>query len=252
MLGVEQRMAATKAFSVYGPAARDCESCISCQATRSGLLSHFPLPTLMEFLRLATKRTYAGGEVLFREGEPATDIFVVCKGRVRVSVNGTGEDSLILNVVEPGTVLGLTATITGHGHNVTATTVWPSELELIPRDEFLEFINYHHELWLPISRQLSEYCETACRRIRAIGLPGTAITKLSHLLLDWVTDADGRVSETFVLPVSKQEEIGRIIGVSRETVNRLFRDLKRRRIVQMRGSVLHILDAAALTNLAQQ
>lgn len=245
-------MAASRAFPVYGPAARECERCISCQATRSGLLSHFPFPALMEFLRAASKRTYAGGEVLFIEGEPATDIFVVCKGRVRVSVNGTGDDSLILNVVEPGTVLGLTAIITGHPHNVTATTVWPSELEVISRDEFFDFMDQHHELWLPISRQLSEYCETACRRIRAIGLPGTAITKLAHLLLDWVTDSEGRVSETFVLPVSKQEEIGRIIGVSRETVNRLFRDLKRRRIVQMRGSVLHILDVHALTHLAQQ
>lgn len=244
-------MAAMKAFPVQELAARDCEGCISCAATRSGLLSHLSMPVLYELLGMASKKSFAGGEVLFAEGGPPSDLFILCKGRVQVSVNA-GDDSLILNIVEPGAVLGLTALITGNAHSVTATTVWPAEVEVISRPAFLDLVSRHVEMWLPISRQLSQYCESACRRMRAIGLPGTALTKLAHLLLDWMgKEKEGAARQSFVLPVSKQEDIGRIIGVSRETTNRLFRDLKRRRIAQMNGSVLYILDADALARLAR-
>jgi len=46
------------------------------------------------------------------------------------------------------------------------------------------------------------------------------------------------------------EEIGRIIGASRETVSRLLSDFKRRRLIRVKGGIVHLapeeLRAAAL------
>jgi CRP/FNR family transcriptional regulator len=46
------------------------------------------------------------------------------------------------------------------------------------------------------------------------------------------------------------EEIAQMIGTSRETVTRLFADLKKRQIVQSKGSTLLIRNKAALKTLA--
>jgi CRP/FNR family transcriptional regulator len=41
-------------------------------------------------------------------------------------------------------------------------------------------------------------------------------------------------------------EIAQIIGVSRETVTRLFGELRNKQVIQLRGSSLFICDKAAL------
>lgn len=244
-------MADAKAVPVGTLAGYGDEMASKAQELRCGLLHDLSVPALFELLRHSCRRTCAGGESLFKEGDPPTEVFILHRGRVRLSLNGGGDDSLTLNLFEPGTVLGLGAIVTGHLHGTTAVTLWPSELDVITREDFLDFLDKHREAWLPISRQLTEYYESACGRLRTLGVPGNAIAKLAHLLLDWVkTGEDGALRETFVLPVSNQEEIGRMIGVSRETTNRLMRELKRRGIAQVKGSVLHILDPQGLTQLS--
>ena len=46
------------------------------------------------------------------------------------------------------------------------------------------------------------------------------------------------------------EEMGQMMGVSRETVTRLFADLKKHQIVQLKGSTLVIRDKDALARFA--
>jgi len=46
------------------------------------------------------------------------------------------------------------------------------------------------------------------------------------------------------------EEIAQMIGTSRETVTRLFAEMKKREIVQTKGSTLVIRNTAALCEIA--
>ena len=56
----------------------------------------------------------------------------------------------------------------------------------------------------------------------------------------------GRQGEPRLKLALTHEEIAQMIGTSRETVTRLFADLKRRQIVQAKGSTLLIRNKAAL------
>ncbi|MBM3303411.1 MAG: cyclic nucleotide-binding domain-containing protein, partial [Deltaproteobacteria bacterium] len=42
-------------------------------------------PELLDILRSATLRTFGKGTVVVREGEPGTSLFIVLKGKTRVS-----------------------------------------------------------------------------------------------------------------------------------------------------------------------
>jgi CRP/FNR family transcriptional regulator len=48
------------------------------------------------------------------------------------------------------------------------------------------------------------------------------------------------------------EEIAQMIGTSRETVTRLFAELKKRQILQAKGSTLVIRNTPALRDIANQ
>jgi CRP-like cAMP-binding protein len=51
--------------------------------------------------------------------------------------------------------------------------------------------------------------------------------------------------------VLTHSEIGEMIGITRETVSRLFADFKKRQFIQSKGSSLVILDKLALEGMAQ-
>ena len=75
--------------------------------------------------------------------------------------------------------------------------------------------------------------------------------KLAKLLLEWSTkNGEATKTEPRLKLALTHEEIAQMIGTSRETVTRLFADLKRRQIVQTKGSTLLIRNKSALRAMA--
>ena len=75
--------------------------------------------------------------------------------------------------------------------------------------------------------------------------------KLAKLLLEWSSrSGESNKQEPRVRLSLTHEEIAQMIGTSRETVTRLFAELKKRQIVNARGATLVIRNKAALRALA--
>jgi CRP/FNR family transcriptional regulator len=148
-------------------------------------------------------------------------------------------------------VLGLSATVSGKPYELTAETVDPCQVNFVKREDFLRFLKEHADACLRVAEQLSEKYNTACREIRSLGLSHSAAEKLAKLLLEWsAKNGEAAKAEPRVKLALTHEEIAQMIGTSRETVTRLFADLKRRQIVQAKGSTLLIRNKAALKALA--
>jgi CRP/FNR family transcriptional regulator len=158
---------------------------------------------------------------------------------------------LILKIAEPGEVLGLSATVGGKPYELTAETVDPCQVNFVKREDFLRFLKEHSEACLRVAEQLSDKYNSACREIRALGLSHSAGEKLAKLLLEWsLRNGEAAKIEPRVKLALTHEEIAQMIGTSRETVTRLFADLKKRQIVQAKGSTLLIRNKAALKAMA--
>ena len=79
----------------------------------------------------------------------------------------------------------------------------------------------------------------------------SASEKLAKLLIDWSSKNGEAGKQEPRLKLSlTHEEIAQMIGTSRETVTRLFADLKKRQIVQTKGSTLVIRNKIALKTIA--
>ncbi len=226
-------------------------NCSTCPARGKGIFCDLPSQVKRDLQQIKVARNFAGEEVVFAEGQVPAGIYLLCKGRVRLSIGGSNENSVIIKVVEPGAVLGLNSAVSGHPMTVTATTVYPSALEFIRRSDFLEFLDKHPQIWRRVAQQLSRYCDTACGRIRSLGPAQTAAEKLARMLLEWSTSTPGSASpEAAMAPVTTHGEIGRMIGLSRETVSRLLSEFKRQRIAEIRGAKLRVIDPDALRRVS--
>jgi CRP/FNR family transcriptional regulator len=83
-----------------------------------------------------------------------------------------------------------------------------------------------------------------------LGLSHSAAEKLAKLLLEWSSkNGEGAKAEPRLKLRLTHEEIAQILGLSRESVTRVFADFRKQRLIRQNGSTLVIPDRVALKSL---
>jgi CRP/FNR family cyclic AMP-dependent transcriptional regulator len=228
------------------------ENCVTHAHKESRLFSNLPPLALRRLSEITASATYPKGAALFVEGQPSRGVFNLCAGHVKLSTSSADGKTLILSISEPGDVLGLPATISGRPYEVSADVIEPAKTDFIPRSDFLNFLREFGEAALRVAQELSETYQTAVAEMRTISLSHSAGEKLARFILDWGAhhpSEDGMIR--FSLPLT-HEEIAQMIGASRETVTRLFADMKRKNLLCVKGSSITIQDKPGLEQLLQE
>ena len=229
------------------------ENCLMCNMRADRIFCNLSTATLHAFERIKFASAYPRGAVLFMEGQPAHGIFILCMGQAKLSLSARDGKAIILNLAEPGEVLGLGATVSGKPYELTAETMTPCQVNFVKREDLLRFLKQNSEACFKVAEQLSVKYNNACHEIRTLGLSHSAGERLANLLLDWsCRNGQSKSVEPHIRVALTHTEIAQRIGTSRETVTRLFADLKKRRIVQGNGSTLLIRNKDALMALTRQ
>jgi CRP/FNR family transcriptional regulator len=195
---------------------------------------------------ISSSATYPKGALLFVEGQAARGIFVICNGRVKLSASSADGKSVILRIAESGEVVGLPGSISGKPYEVTAEALEPIQANFIPRDPFLKFLREHGDAAVRVAEILSDIYHATYQEVRYLGLSGSATEKLARFILDLTTTDNADKNTLRVTLILTHEEIAEMIGLSRETVSRLFANFKRRKLIEVHGSALVITDKAGL------
>ena len=97
-------------------------------------------------LKFAKHRTYAPGDTVVREGDPALNLFLVAQGHARVEREGVGQ----VGRLQAGDFFGELGLIEEHGR--TATVIAEDELTcyLLPAWEFRSLLKEHPEMAVPL------------------------------------------------------------------------------------------------------
>ncbi|MDP9191421.1 MAG: Crp/Fnr family transcriptional regulator [Acidobacteriota bacterium] len=184
---------------------------------------------------------YPKGSLLFVEGEQPRGVFILCSGKAKITTSSSEGRTLIIKIASPGEILGVSAAILGKPYEVSAETLEASQVSFIRRDDFLRFLNAYSEACMHTAEQLSQKYESAQREIRTLGLSQTTSEKLAKLLLDWSASGEETPQGMRLQVLLTHEEIGQMIGTTRETVTRLLSDFKRKKLISVKGSSLFLL-----------
>jgi CRP/FNR family transcriptional regulator, cyclic AMP receptor protein len=123
-------------------------------------------------------------------------------------------------------------------------------VNFVKRDDFLRFVKEHGEACFRAAELLSDKYSNACHEMRSVGLSHSAVEKAAMLLLEWSSRNGKAAKEQPRLKLAlTHEEIAQMIGTSRETVTRVFAELRKQQIIQSRGATLLIRNKAALQHL---
>ena len=226
------------------------DSCVDCTIRSSGHFCDFDPELLKSFESLKYATVFPKGAVLFVEGQTPRGVFMLCRGRIKLTTCSSDGKAVITRIAEDGEVLGLSATVSGRPYMATAETLVASQVNFIRREDFLRFLKENGSACLRVSEHLSNNYHTALEQVRSLGLSQSASEKLARLILEWCAK-NGKENEKGInLKLTlTHEEIAQTIGTSRETVTRLLGDFKNKQIIQLKGSTLLIRDKAALVGM---
>jgi CRP/FNR family cyclic AMP-dependent transcriptional regulator len=227
------------------------ENCLKCSLRGENFFCDLPDEALRSLEAIKFTSVYPKGAFLFMEGQSPRGIFIICNGQVKLSTSSSEGKLIIIEIAEPGEVLGLSAVLSGMPYEVTAETISSCQVNFIRRDDFLNFLSEYGEVALRVAQQLSRSYHIAYEQIRSLGLSPSARSKLAKLMLDWCDRSGEHTDRGHKLKlILTHEEIAQMIGTSRETVTRLLGEFKSEGLIEVKGSNLLIRNKAALEKMA--
>jgi len=226
------------------------DNCLTCPVRGEHLFCNLSLNAGQRLNEIKSTAVYPRGAMLFIEGQQPRGVFVLCTGKVKLSTTSREGKTIITKISEPGDVLGLNAVVSGRPYEVTAEMMEPGQANFVPRDSLLQLMKDFPEAALRLAQQLSRNYFIAYEEVRTLGLSVSPSEKFAKLLLSWSTvpQTDGTSQLKLTLT---HEEIGELIGTTRETVSRLFSDFKKKQLVVLKGATLVIRSRPALEKICQ-
>jgi CRP/FNR family transcriptional regulator len=226
------------------------EDCMHCPLKKEGWFCQLSSDLLSSFSASSHLATYPGGAILFIEGQMPRGAFVLCSGRVKLSTTSREGKVLILKIVEPGEVMGLSAVISEEAYEITAETLEPSLVNFVDGVGLLRLMERSGELGLRSAQAVSREFQYAYREIHELILARSSSGKLARLLLSWMNATDKESREFGVQTPVTHEEMAQRIGASRETVTRLLSELRKKDLIRLDGATLVIKNRTALEAMA--
>ncbi len=126
-------------------------------------------PDLLQALHgVRPVRRFPKGTTLFQQASAARGVYLVQSGEVRVLLPTGPNQSQLLEVSGPGTMLGLSENMTGENYRVTAEAGDETTAVFIPREELLGFLREHCDFCMQVVRLLSEDLHGLYDKFRSI------------------------------------------------------------------------------------
>lgn len=228
-------------------AVQQASGCKSCKFRTQRYFCNLPQEALAELDRIKEIRTFAPRTTLFAEGKPLDEVMIICEGRAALLVSSSTGNPLMLGISERGEVLGLSSAVSGRQHEVSAEALDNLQVAAIPRSLFLTFLERFPAASANAARELGHKVNRVYDRLR-LTAPGLSVRQK---LAAWLLQMQELQSErTHLLPIAlTHERIAQLLGVSRESVTRALSDLKKRRVLDIRGIHFHIRNTTYLQHL---
>ena len=217
--------------------------------------------TLAQFAAIAPEVSRSRGETLFIEGETPKYVFLICSGRVKLSVSSREGRTAILRIAGPGEILGLNPAMSGTLHETSAEAVELCRVKAIRVSDFLQFLQKYPEASAEATRYLLREYRVVLNNVCRLALPNTVAGRLASLLLEWLDSRpankgidtrnnDHSFEDRRFIVALTQEEIASMTNTSRETVSRILHQFQQEKLISIKGAAMTILQPQALQQLA--
>jgi CRP/FNR family transcriptional regulator, cyclic AMP receptor protein len=184
--------------------------------------------------RISMLKAYQKGYLVFQEGERGDALYIIVKGKVKVSLYGEDGREYILDVIGKDGFFGELSLIDELPRSANVVTMEESEFLVIRRADFLRLLMESPSITVSILKTLSGRLRAADERIKGLAFLSVEGRILKYLL-EIGEDTGVKVKNYMIIENGPtQIEIASSCGCSRETVSRMIKSLIVKGIISVR------------------
>jgi CRP/FNR family transcriptional regulator, cyclic AMP receptor protein len=194
---------------------------------------------LRRVAEVAVRRSFAPGQVMFREGDPSNTCYVVRSGLARAVRDHADGRSITLAEFGPGDFFGELAMFDDERRSATVEAIDQLEVVGIAGLDMRRLVREHGDIALGVVVGLGRRLRGANDRVARQSFQ-TVQSRVAGALAELVERSrDGEAPGVDVLVTVTQAEIARLAGSSRESASRFLAVLERAGVIEQgRGRIL--------------
>lgn len=214
--------------------------------SRNSFFENFQEKEFEEFASLGNVRNFEKNQFIFEKDMKSDAMYLLVDGLVKiVSFSEDGKEAL-LNRVYPGEILGEIGIMDGGTRTAAAYCAEPSTLIAVPRQEFFRFLEENPRFYKTVISQLCNYLRWSTEVIEDV-LFSSRYQKLARKLLHIKSKQDNGGNTIKV----SQEELGNMLGLSREIINKSLQDLQNKNLIVLKRAQIEILNEDGLREIIE-
>ena len=171
------------------------------------------------FLSAGRVEELPAGTNIFMQGDAASDLYLITKGRVRAFALSPAGKETTLEVMEAGRIFGELSLLSGSCRSVSIQTVTDCQIVTAATEKLLPLCLDSEELTMLIFRHMADACNYLTHQISRL-VQYNSVQKVADFLL---CESESRKSAA--LPYTHQE-IADSVSLNRVTVSRILSDFK--------------------------
>ena len=181
----------------------------------------------------AAEQSYPRGATIVRANEPARSVFIVREGGVKEAQITPEGKEVILALHGPGDLFGELAQFHGNQMTATCTTLLPTKLLMVPREDWERMITEHPQLARGMTAQLARRLDDSWRLVRMLSRYTTEARLKSCLLLLAERWGQPREEGIEIALDLTHRTLADLAGASREKVTRAIGVLQQKGLLKV-------------------
>jgi CRP/FNR family transcriptional regulator, cyclic AMP receptor protein len=202
-----------------------------------------------ELLSVARSRSFAKGDIVCHEGDPADSLHLVAEGHFAVRVSLPSGDAAMVNHLGPGDSFGELALLRPDGRRTaTVTALERARTLVITESAFRRLCEQHPAVHRSLSVLLADRVDGLSHDVLEllyVGLDRRVYRRLDRLARSYGSAA--RPGEGPVVVPLTQTQLAELTGGTRPSVNLALQRLVKDGVIALGRGRVEVLDTAALT-----
>lgn len=193
---------------------------------------------LEELDRSLSLQKYKKNNLIIFEDDRGLNLFILNKGRVKISRISDEGGEVILAILGEGDFFGELSVIDGLARSATVTALDDVELLVMKREDFISVLARYPQVSLFLLRELCSRIRKSDSQIKNLSL-NTARQRVTSTLIRLAEDIGKMKGGKVTIPeLPLQRDLANIAGTSRETISRVIAALEKEGYCQKKENAL--------------
>ncbi len=200
-------------------------------------------PTMERFLEHCHRRRYPAKSLIIYAGDIPDVLYYIVAGSVTVLIEDDEGREIVLAYLNAGDFFGEMG-LFGHESNRSAYVRARTQCELaeISYSKFRQIANEQSDILFELASQMALRLRRTSRKVGHLAFMDVT-GRIARTLLDLCNEPDAMTHPDGMQIRITRQELGRIVGCSREMVGRVLKNMEDQELITVKGKTIVVLGA---------